>query len=75
MRKGGEKVVYSFEKFGEKKGNGWCLGGYRELKDGSLNYIYFLRLEQEKKQEREKEILKILKLLILQIIDETKEET
>ena len=24
MRKGDEKVVYSFKKFGEKKENGWC---------------------------------------------------
>lgn len=24
IRKGDEKVVYSFKKFGEKKENGWC---------------------------------------------------
>lgn len=61
MRKGGEKVVYSFEKFGEEKGNGWCLGGYRGSKAGSLNYIYFWRLESVwRRNRREKEELKIL---------------
>lgn len=50
------KAVYSFRKFGKKKGNRWCLRGYRRSKERSLNYTYFggigACLETEKKQER-----------------------
>lgn len=29
------------ERFGKKKGNGWCSGGYKESKEGSLSLLIF----------------------------------
>lgn len=70
MRKGGEKVDNFFKKLGERGEMVLQDIGFRE---GSLNYIYFLRLEhiwREENQSREKEIVKILE--IQEMIDETK---
>lgn len=29
------------ERFGKKKGNGWCFGGYKEFKEGFLSLLIF----------------------------------
>lgn len=72
MRKGGEYVSYSFEMFGEEKGNGCCLGGYRGSKEGSLNYIYFLVLEHVWRRNMREGRSENTQILIIEIIEEIK---